>query len=175
MTVDIRPILASDEAMMIRFHQTLSSDSVHDRYFGTLALGQRIEHDRLVHVCHPDVGDVVFVVEIVASEGVREIVAVARLSTAPGRTDGEVALIVSDLFQHRGLGGELLRRLIRAAKDAHLTQLYAHVLSGNAAMLRLCSEVGMVIPSCEIGSDVKAVLDLRADNGNESLGNVRAH
>ena len=166
MSVVIRPIRPSDEEMMVRFHQSLSSDSVHDRYFGTLALTRRIEHDRLAHICHPDLGDVVLVAEIARPSGVRDVVAVARLSKVPGRSEGELALIVTDAFQQRGLGTEFFRRLIRAANDAHLTRLYAHVLSGNVAMLRLCSNAGMRIPGPELAGEVKAVLDLREDKGD---------
>jgi len=32
----------------------------------------------------------------------------------------------------------------------------------NTAMLRLCAEAGMIVRSCEVGSDVKVGLDLRA-------------
>ena len=169
MNVLIRPIRANDEETMVRFHQSLSSDSAHDRYFGTLALIHRIEHDRLAHICHPDPGDVVPVAEITRPSGVSDIVAVARLSKVPGRSEGELALIVTDSFQHRGLGTELFRRLIRVTNDAHLTQLCAHVLSGNVSMLRICSNTGMRIPRRELAGEVKAVLDLRE---NKAIGST---
>ena len=40
-----------------------------------------------------------------------QITAVARLSKLPGGAEAEFALLVSDQYQHRGLGTELLRRL----------------------------------------------------------------
>ena len=99
----------------------------------------------------------------------RDIVAVARLSKVPGWSEGELSLLVTDAFQERGLGTELIHRLIRAASDAHLTGLYARVLTGNVAMLRLCSNAGMLIPSPELAGEVKAVLDLRE---NKAIGST---
>jgi acetyltransferase len=167
-SVVIRPIRASDETMMVSFHRSLSSDSVRKRYFGIVALSRRIEHNRLTHICHPDPDDVVLVAEIATPSVERAIVAVARLSKAPGRPDGEVALVVSDSFQQCGLGTELFRRLIQAAKDSHLTRLCARVLAGNVAMLRLCAKMGMRIPNFTTGGEVKAVLELSADDGYRS-------
>jgi acetyltransferase len=165
LSFEIRPIRPSDEESVARFHRSLSTRSVHDRYFGDLALSQRIEHNRLAHICSPAAGDVVLVVEVTSPNGARDIVGVGRLSTSPGSTDGEVALIITDTFQNRGLGSELLRQLVEAAKGAHLTEVYACVLPGNLSMLRLCSNIGMSIPDFEIGGEVRAVLDLTKFEG----------
>src|SRR5579862_7438006 len=52
--VAIRPIRPEDEPLVARFHETLSEDTVHLRYWGTLKLGRRVSHQRLVHVCFAD-------------------------------------------------------------------------------------------------------------------------
>ena len=101
-------------------------------------------------------------------DGQREIVAVARLASLPGRDDAEVALVVSDSLQQHGLGTELCRRLIQAAKDAHLTRLGAKVLIGNVGMLRLCAKLGTRVPNCELDGEVKAALYLCANSGQRN-------
>jgi acetyltransferase len=156
----IRPIRPSDEVMMIRFHQSISSDSVHNRYFRTLSLSHRIEHNRLMHICNPTPGDLVLVAEIITSRGEHQIIAIARLSMLSDRNEAELAVIVSDAFQYRGLGTELFRRLIEGAKYRLLDCVYARVLTSNLSMVRLCSNAGMQIPNGSLGGEVMAVLDL---------------
>ena len=50
----IRPIQPEDEPPMVRFHQTLSEETVHARYFSYLQLVERTAHERLTRVCFID-------------------------------------------------------------------------------------------------------------------------
>ena len=49
--VTIRPIRPEDEPLMVQFHMTLSERSVYLRYFCSLSLSTRVEHERLVRIC----------------------------------------------------------------------------------------------------------------------------
>jgi len=49
--VTIRPIRPEDEPLMVQFHHTLSERSVYLRYFCSLSLSTRVEHERLVRIC----------------------------------------------------------------------------------------------------------------------------
>ena len=49
--VTIRPIRPEDEPLMVKFHETLSERSVYLRYFCSLSLSTRVEHERLVRIC----------------------------------------------------------------------------------------------------------------------------
>jgi len=46
--VTIRPIRPEDEPLMVKFHETLSDRSVYLRYFSSLSLSRRIDHERLL-------------------------------------------------------------------------------------------------------------------------------
>ncbi len=50
----VRPIRPDDEAMMVRFHEGLSDQSVYQRYFHMMTLAHRTAHERLVRVCGVD-------------------------------------------------------------------------------------------------------------------------
>ena len=52
--ITIRPIRPEDEPLMVKFHSTLSEESVHFRYFGLLKLEQRTTHERLTRICFND-------------------------------------------------------------------------------------------------------------------------
>ena len=50
----IRPIKPEDEPLIVKFHETLSEESVYHRYFSALKLSQRIAHERLTRICFND-------------------------------------------------------------------------------------------------------------------------
>jgi L-amino acid N-acyltransferase YncA len=58
----------------------------------------------------------------------------------PGRA--EMAFMVIDAWQGRGIGSILMRHLIKLARDGGLHELSAEVLSENAAMLKVFGKVG---------------------------------
>ena len=39
---------------MAKFHETLSEESVYNRYFSALKLSQRVAHERLTRICFND-------------------------------------------------------------------------------------------------------------------------
>ncbi len=54
----------------------------------------------------------------------------------------EVALLVTDQFQRKGLGTELLRRLIQVGHDEHLQRLTGDILAENRGMQEICKKLG---------------------------------
>ncbi|HXZ16703.1 MAG TPA: GNAT family N-acetyltransferase [Roseiarcus sp.] len=60
---------------------------------------------------------------------------------APGRA--EVAFLVIDDYQRKGLGGALLRRLAAIGREAGLSEFVAEVLAENAPMLKVFERSGL--------------------------------
>ena len=144
--VAIRVIRPEDEALLRRFHETLSEQSVYQRYLQPLGLSQRTAHERLIRVCFSDYDrDIALVAESVSGE--RRILGVARLSKSRGREDkeAEFALLISDDVQRQGLGSELLRRLIEVARQEGVRGLQAETLPDNAGMIALCRKLGFEV------------------------------
>ena len=138
--VSIRPLRPEDEPKMVRFHQTLSEGSVHDRYAGILKLDTRVAHERLSRICFLDYDRQMALVA--ESAGPAEIVAVARLVRLPGTGDAEFALLVSDAVQGQGLGRALLARLFEVGRDWGLTRIVAEILPDNVRMRKVCTSLG---------------------------------
>lgn len=136
--VEIRPICPEDEPLLVKFHQTLSERSVQLRYFHTMKLSARVAHERMIRVCFSDYDREL---PLVATSG-DTILAVGRLSKSPGYNDAEFAILVSDLHQNRGLGSELLRRLLTIARNEKLTGVTADILPDNLEMQRVCTKLG---------------------------------
>jgi acetyltransferase len=142
--VVIRPIRPEDEPLMVRFHETLSERSVYFRYFHALRLTQRIAHERLTRICFIDYErEMALVVRRKDPEtGSQEILGVGRLIKAHGTRDGEFAILVSDKWHHRGLGNELLKRLLEIGRNEKLTRVFGDILPENRDMLRVCDKLG---------------------------------
>jgi acetyltransferase len=160
--VIIRPIRPEDEPLMVSFHHTLSERSVYMRYFHMLSLSRRIEHERLTRICFIDYDrEMALVVEHTDPEtGAKEILGVGRLSKLHGLQGAEVAIVISDRFQRRGLGAELLNRLLQIGRDEKLDYIVAEILRENPEMQRMVEKVGFRLESTGEESTVRAVFDL---------------
>src|SRR5581483_5815054 len=131
---------------LITFHGTLSEESVYRRYFAPLELETRIRHERLTRMCFIDYDrQIAFVAEVPSNdESVGAIVGVGRLVKTPGEQQAELAVVVSDTFQKRGIGTRITERLLEFAHDEKLKIITVSVLAENQPMQRLLEEQGFV-------------------------------
>jgi acetyltransferase len=149
MVFHLRPIRPEDEPEFIRFHATLSDESVYRRYFFFMNLESRVRHERLTRMCFIDYDRQMALVAKSAGSGKvdsgGEIVGVGRLIKTPGTNRAEVAVLVSDAFQKRGIGTALVQRLIVFARDEKLQLLTASFLAENQPIERLFTSLGFTI------------------------------
>ena len=154
--VSIRPIRPEDEPLMVAFHHTLSEHSVYMRYFHWLKLDQRITHERLTRMCFIDYDRQMALVAV--RQG--QILGVGRLVRSPLTNDAEVAVIISDAWHGRGLGSQLVERVVEFARDEKVARLNASVLYENRPMLRILEKAGFrLIPSND-PETVEATMEL---------------
>lgn len=143
----IRPIRPEDEPVMVKFHATLSERSVYLRYFHLMNLSQRVAHERLTRICFIDYDrEMALVAERRnSSTGESEILGVSRLTRILGTNEAEVAVLVSDQYHGRGLGKELLARLLIVGADEKLSMLKADILPDNRDVMRICEKLGFTL------------------------------
>ena len=160
--VSIRPIRPEDEPLMVKFHETLSDRSVYLRYFCSLSLSRRVEHERLLRICFGgyDREMVLVAGRTDPSTGECRIVAVGRMNKLHSGNEAEVAILVSDQYQQLGLGSELLRRVIQIARDEKLTRVSAEMLTDNIAMQIITKRLGFRVRTVEDPTSVRSFLDL---------------
>ena len=158
----IRPIRPEDEPLMIQFHQTLSERSVYLRYFASMSLDERITHERLSRICFIDYDrEMVLVVERSNPETRQhEILAVGRLSKLHATNEAEFALLVSDRWQGRGIGTQLLRTLVQVGRDEKLERITATILADNREMQHVANKLGFALRRDSLATELAAVLTL---------------
>ncbi|MGB7876436.1 MAG: GNAT family N-acetyltransferase, partial [Anaerolineales bacterium] len=142
--VVIRPISAEDEMLIREFHESLSDKTVYMRYLSPMLLSARITHERLARVTHNDYDrEIALVVEGEDHKGEKAIFGVARLSKLRGRNEeARFTMLISDDYQGKGLGKELLTRIIKIGRDEKIKRIIALMSQENEAMKKLCRRVG---------------------------------
>jgi len=162
-SVTIRPIRPEDEPLLVRFHATLSDQSVYARYFSRISFRERTAHERLTRICFIDHDrELALIAEQTDPQtGERAVLAVGRLCRGHDRQTAEAAVVVGDPFQRRGLGTELLRRLLEAARTEQIRHVTGLILADNHAMQQICARLGFRIQrSIEDPTLVTVTIDL---------------
>jgi acetyltransferase len=126
-----------------------------------MSLKARVAHERLVRICFGDYDrEIPLVAEHRDQQGKPEIIGVGRLNRIPGRDEAEVAVVVADKFQKRGLGGELLRRAIEVARQENIQALFGEMLPDNLAMQTLMKKRGFRVQAQNSYTSMTARLQL---------------
>ena len=128
---------------MVKFHQSLSEESVHFRYFGSLSVEKRIAHERLIRTCFNDYDrEIALVAELKKSEATPEILGIGRLVRTRELDDTEFAILIADAWQGKGLGSALLKRLVETGRAEKVKRIMGLILGENRTMLEVCRNVG---------------------------------
>ena len=159
-SITIRPIRPEDEPLMVKFHSTLSEDSVQFRYFGFLKLEQRTTHERLTRICFNDYDREMAMVGIRRSpeSQVEEIIGIGRLIKVHGANEAEFAIVVSDQYQGQGLGTHFLKLLIEIGRKEGIELIFGHILPENYTMQRVCKNLGFNVHYDRFTEVMKAVI-----------------
>jgi acyl-CoA synthetase (NDP forming)/GNAT superfamily N-acetyltransferase len=135
-TVHLRQIRTEDAPAIVELHSRLSDRTRYLRYFSPYPRIPERDLQRFVTVDHDEREAFVVV------SGPR-IMAVGRYERlGKDSPDAEVAFVVEDAHQGRGIGSVLLEHLAEAARDAGITRFVAEVLPQNGSMLRVFSDFG---------------------------------
>jgi len=168
-SVTVRPIRPEDEPLLVKFHRTLSEESVYFRYFHLMTLSHRIAHERLTRICFVDYDrEMALVVDKKDEDGSHEVLAAGRLSKSHSANEAEFAMLVSDAYQKQGIGTKLLEQLVQIGRDEGLDCITAEILHENRAMQRVCEKTGFGLK--RMPDFVKARIDLKQETTSEGSG-----
>ncbi|MEU8799961.1 GNAT family N-acetyltransferase [Spirillospora sp. NPDC048819] len=130
----VRPIRRSDADAVRALHERCSLDSRRMRYFSPKPFPPRRAIERF---CDPAYG-----LTLVAEGPDGSLLALAHLIHVLDPGVAEVAFLVEDGWQGRGLGRALAGLLIALGRDRGVVELRATALSENARMRRLLTSLG---------------------------------
>jgi acetyltransferase len=157
--VTIRTMQPSDRSIEQQFVRELSPLSRYYRFHSALRELTPYMLERFTHVNYPD--EMALIATIPEGDGEREI-GVARYARYPDAERAEIAVVVADAWQGKGIGSRLLLDLRNIARDAGIRQLEASILLENKRMLDLARTLGFSIrpvrsgdgPTLELGKDI---------------------
>lgn len=146
--VDLVAMGPADAERLVRFHKSLSPDTTYRRFFAFHPELSPKELYRFTHVDHREREAIIAVLD-------GEIIGVGRYDRlgeeGGAEGDAEVAFVVADSWQGRGLGTILLEHLAERAREAGLTRLVADTLAHNRPMLTVFDRAGATTDGVESG------------------------
>ncbi len=136
--IEIRALRHEDEADMLAAIEQTSVQSLQRRFF---VIKRRFSEQERAYFMDIDFKNHVAIVALADETDRKAIVGGGRyIVFEPGRA--EMAFVVIDAWQGRGVGSVLMRHLIKIANEAGLKELTAEVLPENKAMIKVFGKFG---------------------------------
>ncbi|MFF0769448.1 GNAT family N-acetyltransferase [Nonomuraea wenchangensis] len=166
-TAHVRPIRPADADRLRSFYSRLSDESIYFRFFGPRPRLSDRDVERFTNV------DYVDRVALIATIGT-EMVAVIRYDkTGPG--EAEVAFLVEDAHQGRGVASVLLEHLAATAREHGIETFVADVLPANMRMMGVLRQAGYTAQSRFADGVVRMTLDLTPTETSAEVTTSREH
>ncbi len=154
--VIVRAVRPEDKPLFVAGWSQLSDESVYTRFLQSrdgLSVSELALFTEIDHVDHEAIG----AIDPATGHGV----GVARYVREHDRPHvAEAAVTVVDAWQHRGLGGKLLRRLCARATEHRISRFSATLLATNDAMLTLFERLGEVVVKRRDGPTIEIDVEL---------------
>jgi len=140
--VTIRAIQPEDSDIEQEFVRSLSATSKRMRFFANLNELSPKMLDRFTHPLYPCNWALIATVR---NEDGEEEIGVSRYASSADNRSAELAVVVADQWQGKGIATHLLRELIKIAKIAGIESLEGVVLKENYRMRKLVEKLGFTI------------------------------
>ncbi|MFI7036138.1 GNAT family N-acetyltransferase [Microbispora rosea] len=167
-TAHVRPIRPDDADMLRSFYSRLSAESIYFRYFGPRP---RLTDKDVVWFTNVDYDNRVALIATIGTE----MVAVVRYDRVQPRDHAEVAFLVEDAHQGRGVAAVLMEHLRAAARERGIKTFIADVLPGNHRMMGLFRQAGYTAQSQFEDGVVRMTLDLSSTETALEVRLAREH
>ena len=138
-TAVLRPIRPEDEPELSALYARLSPETAYQRFFTVMArlppswahILANVDYERRM--------------AIVAVGPDNELIAVARYDLDEAGNEAEIAIVVQDQWQGKGIGAMLLADLLSYAEAKGIRRFRAYVLTDNRRMLDMLSRLAEVL------------------------------
>ena len=166
-TAHLRPIRPDDAERMVAFYGRVSDESKYFRFFApypTLSAG---DVEKFTHVDH---ADRVALIMLIGDD----MIAVSRYERLDAHR-AEVAFLVEDAHQSRGVGSILLEHLAQAARERGIGKFVAETLPQNDKMITVFSEAGYTMASRLADGVVHVAFEIRPTDHSIEVMSAREH
>jgi acetyltransferase len=133
----LRPIRPEDEPAEREMLSTMSEETIRTRFFSSI---RDITHDWLILLCNVDYDRHIAI--IAETQENKKIIGVARLIINPDLASGELAVLVHDKFQRKGLGSKFVEVLVGIAREKGLEKVQAQFLVDNQNIRKVLKRSG---------------------------------
>ena len=130
----LRPIRPEDQDRLIAFYDRLSRHTAYQRFFTVM---KRLPPDWARLLANVDYARRLALLAEHGPPGDPELVGVARYEPTDQPDTAEIAFVIQDGWQNRGLGTLMLDALLAAAEARGIRRFRAWVLASNARMIDL--------------------------------------
>ena len=148
-----RPVKPTDEPALSEMLYSLSAETVRTRYMTHTMAFPHKDVQQLTNIDYQQNLAIVGVVPCVSGE---EIVAIAQYFLDPKTQAAEVAFLVQDEWQQKGMGTFLLDYITQIARHRGVKNFYAKVLPSNKPMLMIFHNSGYKV-NTEFDGDVYSI------------------
>ncbi|WP_344490432.1 GNAT family N-acetyltransferase [Streptomyces enissocaesilis] len=143
-TARIRPIAPDDAQRLVSFYEQVSDESKYYRFFAPYP---RLSDKDVRRFTHHDYVDRVGLAATVGGEFIAtvrydRINAQGRPSSGPDADLAEVAFLVQDAHQGRGVASALLEHIGAVARERGIRRFVAEVLPANSKMIKVFTDAG---------------------------------
>ena len=140
--VCVRPIRPEDAGLERDFIAALSSETMRRRFLGSM---RALDAAMLARFTQIDYDREMALIALAGTDAGEHEVAVCRYFTLPDGASCEYAIVIADAWQRRGLGRQMMARLIAIARAQGLAAMIGVVDASNTGMLELCARLGFAI------------------------------
>ncbi len=170
-TLRLSPPTVDDVEELVTFFQRLSPEARFQRFHGYAAVDEALAQG-LVDPDWVEHGALVGRLEI---DGEQRVVAVGNFVRLRELRTAEVAFVVVEELQHRGVGTRLLEQLAVRAARAGITRFLAVVRSENRSMLDVLENVGFTVRRRLDGGVVEATFRIDPTDDYTTTVDARDH
>jgi acyl-CoA hydrolase/GNAT superfamily N-acetyltransferase len=159
-TVLVRPARISDEELLKDMFYRLSDESTYQRFLSYKRYHPHDEMQKLVDLDYH--ANIAFVAEVLGEHP--RIIAMCRHDIDPATNLADIAFVVADDWQGKGLGTTLMRRMIDVARERGLAGFSADVLTTNLGMLGIFHKSGLFVHTEREGNVYHLIATFDADD-----------
>jgi acetyl coenzyme A synthetase (ADP forming)-like protein len=140
----LRPIKTEDTERWLTFVNGLTPHTKYLRFHGTIPM---MGLEEAIRFCTVDYTNTFAFVAEVMKEKRRDIIAIGRYYRLPSNYSAEIAFVIDDAYQSKGIGTKLVEWLANVALDNGITTFEADVLAENDQMMTVLKDYGFHITS----------------------------